>query len=36
MIKNQALSGLCCSALDVKGLTSTNLNESSRREQLER
>jgi hypothetical protein len=36
MIENEVLSGLCCGALDIKGLTSTNLNGSSRREQLQR
>jgi hypothetical protein len=35
MIENEALSGLYCSALDIKGLTFTNLNGSSRREQLQ-
>jgi hypothetical protein len=36
MIENEALSGLCCGVLDIKGLTSTNLVGSSRREQLQR
>jgi hypothetical protein len=36
MIENEALSALCCGALDIKGLTPTNLNGSSRREQLQR
>jgi hypothetical protein len=36
MIENEALSGLCCGALDIKGLTSKNLNGSSRREQFQR
>jgi hypothetical protein len=35
MIENEALSGLCCGVLDIKGLTPTNLNGSSRREQLQ-
>jgi hypothetical protein len=35
MIENEALSGLCCGALDIKGTTTTNLNKSSNREQLQ-
>jgi hypothetical protein len=36
MIENEALSGLCCSALDIKGMTTTKLNGPSRRKQLQR
>jgi hypothetical protein len=36
MTENEVLSGLCCGALDIKGLTPTSLNGSSRREQLQR
>jgi hypothetical protein len=35
IIENEALIGLRCGALDIKGMTTTNLNWSSRREQLQ-